>query len=131
MKNETLEEIMGIFGKFICMGFFAFALLAGFAAVSEAAEPDAYAIQQQLDAKFAQLDNELASPNPDRKMIEALSREIGELRGKELSARAGQGSRPYYNNGYGYGPCGYGPCGYYRGNGWHHGGHYRGGHGCW
>ena len=53
---------MGIFGKYICMGFFAFALLAGFAAVSEAAEPDAYAIQQQLDAKFAQLDNELASP---------------------------------------------------------------------
>ena len=41
---------MGIFGKYICMGFFAFALLAGFAAVSEAAEPDAYAIQQQLDA---------------------------------------------------------------------------------
>ena len=111
---------MGIFGKYICMGFFAFALLAGFAAVSEAAEPDAYAIQQQLDAKFAQLDNELASPNQDRKRIEALSREIGELRGKELSAR----SRPYYNNGYG-------PCGYYRGNGWHHGGHYRGGHGCW
>lgn len=123
---------MGGFGKYICMALFAFALLAGFAAVSEAAETDMYAIQQQLDAKFAQLANELDSDNPDRKRIEALSKEIGELRGKELSGRAGQGRRPYYNNGYG--PCynnGYGPCGYGRGHGWHHGGHYRGGHGCW
>lgn len=128
---------MGIIGKYICMGFFAFALLAGFAAVSEAAEQDIYAIQQQLDAKMAQLNDELASDTPNRDRIKSLSGEIGELRGKELAAGASQGRRPYYNgyNGYGRGPCGYdghgrGPCGYHRG-GWHHGSPYRGGRGCW
>lgn len=110
---------MGNFGKYICMALFAFALSVGFAAVSEAAEPDIYAIQQQIDAKMAELDNELARDNPDRNKIQALSKQIGELRGQELSARAGQPRQNYYD---------YGPRRNYSGYGWHHGGHYRGGH---
>lgn len=44
--------------------------------------------RQALSEKRAQLDDELASPSPDPGRIETLSREIGELRGKMLSARA-------------------------------------------
>ena len=44
--------------------------------------------RQALAAKRNELDSLLASPNPDGARIEQLSREIGELRGKMLSARA-------------------------------------------
>lgn len=112
--------------------------------------------RQALAGKRAELDQQLASPNPDRGRIEALSRDIGELRGKMLASRldvrnklAEQGLPPDCfgrgpANGYGpdYGP-GYGPCrngfgmggmmeGY--GNGWYHHGHGHGGWGrggCW
>lgn len=107
--------------------------------------------RQTLAGKRAELDQLLASPNPDGRRIETLSREIGELRGKMLSHRAAvrnklasQGLPPdCFGPGYGpmmggYGPMmgGYGPmmegyggpcwgdrgCGY----GWHgaHGRHW-------
>lgn len=44
--------------------------------------------RQALNAKRQELDALLTSPNPDASRIESLSREIGELRGKMLSARA-------------------------------------------
>lgn len=44
--------------------------------------------RQALGAKRQELDSLLASPNPDPGRIESLSREIGELRGKMLSARS-------------------------------------------
>lgn len=44
--------------------------------------------RQELASKRAQLDALLASPNPDGGKIEELSRDIGELRGKMLAARA-------------------------------------------
>lgn len=44
--------------------------------------------RQTLAAKRQELDAHLASPNPDPARIESLSREIGELRGKMLAARA-------------------------------------------
>ena len=44
--------------------------------------------RQALAAKRQELDALLASPNPDAGRIEKLSREIGELRGKMLAARA-------------------------------------------
>lgn len=43
--------------------------------------------RQLLAQKRQQLDSELASDNPDPALIEALSREIGDLRGKMLAAR--------------------------------------------
>lgn len=43
--------------------------------------------RKALTAKRAELDAQLASQTPDRAKIESLSREIGELRGKMLSAR--------------------------------------------
>lgn len=46
------------------------------------------ATRQALTAKRAELDAQLANPNPDMDKIESLSREIGELRGKMLAARA-------------------------------------------
>lgn len=102
-------------------------------------------------SKRAELDRELASANPNPGRIEALSREIGELRGKMLSTRAdvrnrlaaqglpsdcfgrgyGPDDNPYYG-GY-YGPC-WGGRGDYPGNGFYrHHGHGWGGHrgGCW
>lgn len=105
--------------------------------------------RQALASKRMELDQQLASPNPDRSRIEALSREIGELRGKMLSSRvevrnslAAQGLPPDcfgrgYGpaNGQGYGPCWGGMMGRYPDNGWyHHHGHGGwGGHrgGCW
>lgn len=45
--------------------------------------------RQTLNAKRAELDSLLASPNPDSARIEELSRDIGQLRGKMLAARAG------------------------------------------
>lgn len=108
--------------KVFCVFAFSFMLMTGFFAVSYAAEADIYAIQEQMEAKSAELDQELSRQSPNRGKIEKLSREIGELRGKELSARAsGQRGVRYYND--------------YdrpRGYGWHHGGgHHRGGRGCW
>ena len=47
------------------------------------------ATRQALTEKRAQLDEEMASANPNAAAIENLSREIGELRGKMLAARAG------------------------------------------
>lgn len=49
--------------------------------------------REALNAKRSQLDQELASPNPDGARIESLSREIGELRGQLLAARAQARSR--------------------------------------
>lgn len=45
------------------------------------------ATRQALAEKRAELDDELQSDNPDTDKIEAISRQIGELRGKMLSAR--------------------------------------------
>lgn len=107
---------------------------------------DNYADMEQTRRSLAdrqyELSQELASPNPDKGRIEALSQEIGKLRGKMLAARAdlrknlaGQGLPPdCFGNGYHrtWGPCwagerGYPDRGYYHhGRGWGHG---RGG--CW
>lgn len=92
--------------------------------------------RQALSMKRNQLDQELQSPNPDRGQIEQLSREIGELRGQLLAARAEARSRLSQQ---GLPPDCFGGCYGMRGmgmmNGWdgyfHHGrGHGRGhGHG--
>lgn len=117
--------------KNICKLFsifaFAFMFIAGVAAAGHAAETDIYAIQEQMDAKSAELDEEMSRQSPNRGKIERLSREIGELRGKELSARANGQSDARYYNGYDR-PRGYG---WHRGGGHYRGGHHRGGHGCW
>lgn len=95
--------------------------------------------RQALAARYSELDQLLASQNPDRDRIETLSREIGELRGKLLAARAEVRSklqeRGLPDNFYGRGA----PRGgryYYGGQNWHHGGKHgprgpRGGCGCW
>lgn len=92
--------------------------------------------RQALAAKRAELAAQLDSPAPDRAKIESLSREIGELRGKMLSARAEVRANlareglptDFYGSsapqrGYEYGPYrgwhhGYGR---HHGGGWHHG----------
>lgn len=88
--------------------------------------------RKQLTVKRAELGAELSSMNPDTAKIESLSREIGELRGKLLSARAELRSKlqgqelPDYGpmDNYDYGtPPPPPPYGY---NGWRHHGH---GHG--
>lgn len=84
--------------------------------------------RQALNMKRAELDQELANPNPDSARIEALSREIGELRGKLLGARAQARAKLAQQ---GLPPDGFGSNNYYGGNGWdgyyHHGrGHGRG-----
>lgn len=107
--------------------------------------------RQALNDRQYQLSQELASPKPDKGKIEALSQEIGKLRGQMLAARtdlrknlANQGLPP---DCFGYGrpwagaaPCGapgWGPCwggdnGDYRGGWYHHGrGHGHGRGGCW
>lgn len=111
--------------------------------------------REQLRAKRAELDAQLASPEPDKGKIESLSREIGELRGKLMAARVdlraklakegipaeafegapgnggprggfGPGNGPRNGApGYGPGPC-WGPDGGGYGYGYHHG--RRGGH---
>lgn len=112
--------------------------------------------REKLRAKRAELDAQLASPEPDKGKIESLSREIGELRGKLMAARVdlrarlakegipaeafepasgprngfGPGNGGPGNGGPAYGP-GPGPDGGY-GYGYHHGrrgGHHRGGWG--
>ncbi|MBD5539499.1 MAG: periplasmic heavy metal sensor [Desulfovibrio sp.] len=112
--------------------------------------------REKLRAKRAELDAQLASPEPDKEKIESLSREIGELRGKLMAARVdlrarlakegipaeafepgprngfgpGNGAPANAGPGYGPGPC-WGPDGGY-GYGYHHGrrgGHHRGGQG--
>lgn len=112
-------------------------------------------IREKLHAKRAELDAQLASPEPDKDKIESLSRDIGELRGKLMAARVELRAKlakegipmeacapapqpcPGYgpgNGAPGYGP---GPCwnsdGHGYGYGYHHG--RRGGHGprggCW
>lgn len=113
------------------------------------------ALRDALRAKRAELDAQLASPDPDKDKIESLSRDIGELRGKLMAARvdlrarlakegipaeaygpAPQGRPGPGYSGPGYGPC-WGPDGHGYGYGYHHG--RRGGHhggygprgGCW
>lgn len=44
-------------------------------------------VREEIRAKKAELDQIMKSANPDTARIEALSRELGELRGKELNAR--------------------------------------------
>lgn len=99
--------------------------------------------RQALNDRQYELNRELASPNPDKGRIEALSQEIGKLRGQMLAARsdlrknlAEQGLPPNcFGNGYqrAYGPCWAGEGDYYgRGGYYHHGrGHGRGHGGCW
>ncbi len=113
------------------------------------------ALRDALRAKRAELDAQLASPDPDKGKIESLSRDIGELRGKLMAARVdlraklakegipaeAYGPAPQGRPGPGYGGPGYGPCwgpdGHGYGYGYHHG--RRGGHhggygprgGCW
>lgn len=94
--------------------------------------------RQELADRRDRLDRELSSPNPDGGRIEALSREIGELRGKLLAARAEararlaqQGLPPD-----GYGAYWDGPRGDYWHRGWnrHYNGRWHGhghGPGCW
>lgn len=90
--------------------------------------------RRALTAKRAELDSLLANPNADKGRIESLSREIGELRGKMLSARSDLRTQLQQNglNPDFYGPAprnGYGPAprGYYGPDVWHHHGR-RGGH---
>lgn len=104
--------------------------------------------RQALAAKRAELSDQLNSTAPDRAKIESLSREIGELRGKLLSARAEVRANlakeglpvDFYGpnapqRGYEYGPN----RGWHHGHGPHHGGWGRGWHrgwggcmgGCW
>ena len=119
---------------------------------------DTSGTREKLRAKRAELDAQLASPEPDKDKIESLSREIGELRGKLMAARVdlraklakegipaeafepapgprngfGPGNGPANAGpGYGPGPC-WGPNGHGYGYGYHHGrrgGHHRGGWG--
>lgn len=94
--------------------------------------------RQALAAKRAELNSVLASPQPDGAKIESLSREIGELRGKMLAARAEVRSQ-LARNGLPtdfYGPEGEGPDNRAFGprHGYHHPrhrGYQRGGCGCW
>ena len=97
-------------------------------------------------AERAQLDEEMASEDPDPATIERLSREIGELRGKMLAARATARSELAKN---GLSADLYAPDAprkrqsrgneVWQGQGWHHGGHHgprgggywRGGPCCW
>lgn len=107
------------------------------------------ATRQALTEKRAQLDEEMASADPDPAAIERLSREIGELRGKMLAARASARAE-LAKNGLStdlYAPASprrgqsrdqgvwYGHGGYYGHRGGHHGprggGHWRGGPCCW
>lgn len=93
-----------------------------------------------LDEKRARLAEEMANPNPDSATIERLSREIGELRGKMLAARAkiraelaknGVTAAPYAPN---RGEPGDGPRYYSRGyhhGGYHHDGYHHSGRGYW
>lgn len=126
---------MNSLGKFVCLALFAFVLGLGFAAVSQATEADDYAIQRQLDAKIQDLNDEMASDSPNRGRIEQLSKEIGELRGKELGRRVDNGQRGFGGPERYFGPRyrnGYGGCDNYYGNGWHHrGAHHGGGRHCW
>lgn len=109
------------------------------------------AIRDQLRAKRAELDAQLASPTPNKGKIESLSREIGELRGKLMNARVELRSRladegipgeafepapgpmpgrgPAYDDP-GYGP-GFGPYGHGYGYGYHHGRGHGPRRGCW
>lgn len=112
-------------------------------------------IREQLRAKRAELDAQLASPEPNKSKIESLSREIGELRGKLMAARVELRSRladegipgeafdpapgpmpgpmpgrgPAYDDP-AYGP-GYGPYGHGYGYGYHHGRGHGPRRGCW
>lgn len=102
------------------------------------------ATRQALATKRAELDALLASPYPDADKIQSLSREIGDLRGQMLAARANMRAQlqkeglppdyfaPEYRRDYGWG---YDPH-IRRGGYWRHGGHHghgdRGwGCGCW
>lgn len=100
--------------------------------------------REALAAKRAELDAQLASPNPDGAKIESLSREIGELRGKMLAARADVRAKlnreglpsdyygpdaPRYHNGYDREIRRGGPAWGHHGHG--HGGRGRGCGGCW
>lgn len=93
-------------------------------------------VQQGLDMKQGQLDQQLASPNPDKGAIKRLSREIGELRGQLLAAQAEaraklaqSGIQPDDQANYNYWHCpgmmGYGQGGYYHRGGRHGGHHWR------
>ncbi|MBD5607890.1 MAG: periplasmic heavy metal sensor [Desulfovibrio sp.] len=107
------------------------------------------ATRRALTEKRALLDEEMASPNPDPAAIERLSREIGELRGRMLAARA-KARAELVENGLSadlYAPAypgrgqsrdqgvWYGHRGHYGDRGGHHGprggGHWRGGPCCW
>lgn len=91
-------------------------------------------LQQALNDKQDQLDQLMASPNPDTAAIRRLTREIGDLQGQALSlqaearARFGQTGNPNWQGNWG---CPWGDCwnGGYRHHGGRHGGH--GWRGCW
>lgn len=98
-------------------------------------------VRQTLITRQAELDAQMSSPTPDKAKIESLSREIGELRGKMLAARAdlrAQLDKEGLPTAYGHMGPGYGRMGYGYGMGMHHGGYGHGGHGgyggrggCW
>lgn len=101
--------------------------------------------RQALALKQGELNRELASAQPDKDKIEALSTEMGKLRGQLLAARVEArqqleaeglpadcyGRRPAQA----YGPCWGGPADGGRGGWYHHGHGGHGGHGsrggCW
>lgn len=99
------------------------------------------ATRQQLIVKQAELRAAMSGQNPDGGKIEQLSKEIGELEGKMLSARAALQSQmtregiPAYGYGYGHRGGGYGSGYGHRGGGrgWGHDGHRGGGcnAACW
>lgn len=92
------------------------------------------AARQQLAAKQYELNALLSSPKPDKDQIQALSREIGELRGQMLANRADvraqlqQRGLPsdFYGNHHGYRHHSHGPNWGVRQRGYA-----RGGCGCW
>lgn len=118
-------------GKYIIVALFAFVLGLGYAAVSQAAEPNMAAIADQIDQKSYELDQEMASSSPNRGKIERLSREIGELRGKQLASGAGSqyDRRAYYGPRGGY--YGRGGCDWFNYHHGYRGGYHHGRHGCW
>lgn len=56
-------------------------------AIFEEGKTGSQGLREEIAAKKAELDGVMKSANPDLARIEALSKELGQLRGKELAAR--------------------------------------------
>ncbi len=94
-------------------------------AVIEKMHEDYYAktnaVRQQLISKQHELNAQIYSPTPDEKKIQALTKEISDLRGKMFEARVAlkqQMAKEGFGGGWGRGYGGWG----HGGGGWGHGG---------